>query len=87
MLHVSIHYHYTMYMLDKWEKVCAEQTKQTAGSCFGLVGPHQRQAALQRPGLTYPRQTYMHVVVVSIIFIHHKPHGLYTCTCIYMYTC
>ena len=23
------------------KKVCAEQTKQTVDSCFGLVGPHQ----------------------------------------------
>ena len=25
-----------------WNKVCAEKTRKTADSCFGLVGPHQR---------------------------------------------
>ena len=29
-----------------WKKVCAEQTKQMADICFGLVGPHQHRVCL-----------------------------------------
>ena len=49
----------THNLIFNMEKVCAEQTKQTADSCFRLVGPHQRRvylAALRGPRLTYPRQ-------------------------------
>ena len=41
--------------------VCAEQTKQTVDSCFGLVGPHQRHlclATLQQSRLTYMYATF-----------------------------
>ena len=39
------------------KKVCAEQTKQTADSCFGLVGPHQRRVCLAALGGPRLRQT------------------------------
>ena len=50
-----------LYSLTHGNKVWAEQTTQTADTCFQLVGLHQRcvcLAALQQPRLTYPRHLY-----------------------------
>ena len=54
---VSVTSHMTCYQHEN--KVCAEQTRQVADSCFDLIGPHQCcvcLAAPLRPTLTNLRQ-------------------------------
>ena len=50
----DVHVH-VVYMCCIWKKVCAEQTRQMADSCFGLVGPHQRSVCVV--ALRWPRLT------------------------------
>ena len=52
------------------KKVCAEQTKQTVDSCFGLVGPYQRCVCLA--ALRW--LTYMYLS-------HRQLQVLHVCTC------